>query len=146
MLYKSMLISHNTEHYDDVITWKHFPRYWPFVWGIHSSPVNSPHKGQRRGALMFSLTCAWINGRVNNREAGDLRRHLAHYDVAVTCKTMFNGRFIDIYHSNHWNSRSHIIINPFDAEIFRDIYDNTVSADDLSLWFTRPIATMLSIV
>ena len=30
---------------DDVIKWKYFPRYWPFVWGIHRSPVNSPHKG-----------------------------------------------------------------------------------------------------
>ena len=39
--------------YDDVIKWKHFPRYWPFVRGIHRSPVNSPHKGQWRGALMF---------------------------------------------------------------------------------------------
>ena len=39
----------------DVIKWKHFPRHWPFVRGIHRSPVNSPHKGQWRGALMFSL-------------------------------------------------------------------------------------------
>ena len=46
---------------DDVIKWIHFPRYWPFVRGIHRSPVNSPHKGQRRGALIFSLICAWIN-------------------------------------------------------------------------------------
>ena len=41
--------------HDDVIKWKHFPRYWPFVRGIHRSPVNSPHKGQWRGALIFSL-------------------------------------------------------------------------------------------
>ena len=46
-------------------------------------PVNSPHKGQWRGALMFSLICAWINRWVNNREAGDLRRHRGHYDVNV---------------------------------------------------------------
>ena len=39
--------------HDDVIKWKHFPRYWPFVRGIHQSPVNSPQKGQWRGALMF---------------------------------------------------------------------------------------------
>ena len=61
--------------YGDVIKWKRFPRYWLFVWGIHRWPVNSRHKGQWRGALMFSLICAWINGGVNNREAGDLRRH-----------------------------------------------------------------------
>ena len=70
-------------HHDDVIKWKHFPRYWLFVRGIHRSSVNSPHKGQWRGALMSSLTCAWINGWVSNREAGDLRRHRAHYDVTV---------------------------------------------------------------
>ena len=70
-------------HHHDVIKWKHFPRYWPFVRGIHRAPVNSPHKGQWRGALMFSLIYARINGWVNNREAGDLRRHRAHYDVMV---------------------------------------------------------------
>ena len=71
--------------HDDVIKWKHFPRYWPFVRGIHRSPVNSLHKGQWRGVLMFSLICTWINGRVNNREAGNLRRYHAHYDVTVMC-------------------------------------------------------------
>ena len=70
-------------NHDDVIKWKHFPRYWPFVRGIHRSPVNSQHKGQWRGALMFSLICACINGWVSNREAGDLRRYRAHYDVIV---------------------------------------------------------------
>ena len=69
--------------HDYVIKWKHFPRYWPFVRGIHRSPVNSPHKGQWRGALIFSLICARINGWVNKRPAGDLTRHLAHYDVIV---------------------------------------------------------------
>ena len=54
-----------------------------FVRGIHRWPVNSPHKGQWRGALMFSLICARINGWVNNGKAGDLRRHRAHYDVIV---------------------------------------------------------------
>ena len=57
--------------HDDVIKWKHFPRYWPFVRGIHRSPVNSPHKDQWRGALMFSLICVWINSWANNRVAGD---------------------------------------------------------------------------
>ena len=35
---------------------------------------------------MCSLICVWINSWVNNREAGDLRRYRAHYDVTV----MFN--------------------------------------------------------
>ena len=79
----SMTYTTGTWHHDDVIKWKHFPRYWPFVRGIHRSPVNSPHKGQWRGVLMFSLICTRINGWVNNSEAGDLRRHRAHYDVTV---------------------------------------------------------------
>ena len=56
-------------------------RYLPFVRGVHRSPVISPHKGQWRGTLMFSLICAWINGWVNNREADDLWPHRPHYDV-----------------------------------------------------------------
>ena len=55
--------------------WRHemeiFPRYWPFV------------RVKWRRALMFSLICAWTNGWVNNREAGDLRRRRAHYNVTV---------------------------------------------------------------
>ena len=69
--------------HDDVIKWKHFPRYWAFVREIHRSPVNSPHKGQWRGALMLSLICARINGWVNNGEAHDLRLNQVHCDVIV---------------------------------------------------------------
>ena len=47
------------------------------------SPVNSTHKGQWPEALRFSLICAWLNGWVNNREAGDLRRNRIHYGVTV---------------------------------------------------------------
>ena len=76
--------------------------YWPFVRGIHRLPVNSPHKGQWRGALMFSLICPWINGWVNNREAGDLRFHGAHYDVIVMKAEL-----------SHWNTFSfHMLYNP----------------------------------
>ena len=82
--------------HDDVIKWKHFPRYWPFVRGIHRSQVNSPHKGQWRGALMFSLICTRINGWVNNGEAGDLRRRRAHYDVTVMIYEIF-GRGLMIW-------------------------------------------------
>ena len=71
------------KRHDDVVKWKHIPRYWPLVRRIHRSPVNSPHKGQWRGASTFSLICTRINGWVNNREAGDLRRHHARYYVTV---------------------------------------------------------------
>ena len=69
--------------HDDFIKCKHFPRNWPFVWGIHRSTVNSSHKCQWRGALIFSLICVWINDWVKNREACDLRHYRAHYDVIV---------------------------------------------------------------
>ena len=70
-------------NHDDVIKWKPFLRCWPFVRGIHRSPVDSPHKGQWRGALMFCLICAWTDRWVNNGDAGDLRRHRANYDVTA---------------------------------------------------------------
>ena len=86
----SITPQHQTPHsctQDDVIKWRHFPCYfpcyWPFVRGIHWLPVNSPHKDQWHGALMFSLVCAWTNGWVNNRAVGDMRPHRAHYDVRV---------------------------------------------------------------
>ena len=73
----------NGEWHNNVIKWKRFPPYWPFVRGIHRLPLNSPHKGQWRGALMVSLICAWINGWVSNQDAGVLRRNRGHYDVTV---------------------------------------------------------------
>ena len=83
-LFWCFLFSRPVLKYDDVIKRKHFPRYWTLVRGIHRSAVNSPHKDQWRGALIVSLICAWMNGWVNNREVGDLRRQHAHYDVTVT--------------------------------------------------------------
>ena len=40
-------------------------------------------KGRWREALIISLICAWTNGWVNDRSAGDLRSHCAHYHVTV---------------------------------------------------------------
>ena len=62
-----------------------FSTFMNLLCECYRSPVNSPHKSQWRGALMFSLICTWMNGWVNNREAGDLRRHRTHYDVTVMC-------------------------------------------------------------
>ena len=67
-------VSHVHMNHDDVIKWKHFLRYWPFSRGIHRSLT-------RISDAFFDL--AWINGWVNNSEAGDLRRHRDHYDVIV---------------------------------------------------------------
>ena len=68
--------------HDDVIKWRHFPRHWPFVRGIHWSPVNSPHKGQWRGALVFSLIC--LNKRLSKQPWGWwFETPTPHYDVIV---------------------------------------------------------------
>ena len=94
----------NLEVNDDVIKWKIFPLYWPFVRGFHRSPVNFPHKGQWRGALMFSFICAWTNGWVNNLYAVDFRRHGTHYNVTLM-SAMFGSvhvhvASIDFLHKN----------------------------------------------
>ena len=69
--------------HDDVIRWKHFPRHWPFVRGFHGSPVNSLTQARYAELWCYLWSAPWINGWVNNRKAGDLRRHRAHYDVIV---------------------------------------------------------------
>ena len=88
--------------------WRHqmetFSASLTFCAGNSPIPVNSPHNGQWRGALMFSLICAWITIWVNNREAGDLRRHRGHYDVNVMKKkktTQFPKKFFQCYSSYH---------------------------------------------
>ena len=72
--------------------WRHQMETFPALLAVcaGNSPVTGdlPHKGQWRGALMFSLICAWVN----NRDVYDLRRHHAHSDVTVMgtkkCKEM----------------------------------------------------------
>ena len=71
--------------HDDIIKRKHFPCYWSFMRGIPQWPVNSPHKGQWHGTLMFYLICAWTNAWVNKQDPGDLRCHCAYYDITVMC-------------------------------------------------------------
>ena len=80
--------------HDEAMKWKYFPCYWPYVQGIHRSPVYSSHKGQWHGALMFSLISAWTNSWVSNRDASDLRCCCTHYDVTVMCL---------IHHIKIWN-------------------------------------------
>ena len=115
---------HHPCNHDDVIKWKHFPRHWPFVRGIHRSPVNSPHKGQWRGALMFTLICARINGWVNTREAGDLRRYRAHCDVIV----MISGR--------HYCGASAPMTES--SEIFYLRLNKRLSQETWGWWFETP--------
>ena len=102
----NLLIYRAIHNHDDVTKWKHFPRNWPFVRGIHRFPANSSHKGQWRGALMFSLICIVINNWVNNREAGDLRRYRAHFDVIVVHKQCLYASKVwrTVQRLNHWTT------------------------------------------
>ena len=68
-------------NHDDVIKWKQYPRYWPFVrefTGHRWIPRTKPSDAE---LWCFLWSAPWMNGWVNTREAGDLRRHRAHYDV-----------------------------------------------------------------
>ena len=85
----------------------------------------SPHKGQWRGALMFSLICIWINDWVKNGEAGDLRRYGAHYDVIVMRYGIFQlpGSLYTRVHDHsvpHWLSLA--------AEVARQYYNDVTWA------------------
>ena len=77
-------------------------------------PVNSPHKGQWRGALMFSLICARINVWVNNREAGDLRRHRGYYDVTAMVSCLIA--------PNHNPTQCWVIINKAPSNTHFDVF------------------------
>ena len=77
-----------------------------------NSPVNSPHKGQWCGALMFSLIYAWTHGWVNNQDTDDLRFHWAHYDITVMGHA-FEGwtklyTMVDCL--THWGRVTHICV------------------------------------
>ena len=129
------------EHYDDIKR-KHFPRYWPFVRRIHQSPVYSPHKGQWRGALMFSLICAWINGWVKNPEAGDLRRHRAHYDITV----MFYVNWLKVIHADALDSCTihDQIINSYKVCVFFMWISPTCDSPIYLEWYKKQVSIPVS--
>ena len=102
--------------HDDVIKWKHFPRYRPFVKGIHRWLVDSLHKGQWRGALFFSMICDWTNGWTNNRDVGFGSCHRARYD------------FIVMYFDVLWYLAFQISFAEWPSDIFHgDFYDTYVA-------------------
>ena len=97
--------NHNSDVKMSTTWWRHqmetFSALLALCAGNSPVPVNSPHKGQWRGALMFTLICTGINDWVNNREAGDLRRHLDHYDVSVMMASQITSPLI-LYSHVYW--------------------------------------------
>ena len=121
------------EIHDDVVKWKLFPRYWPFVRGTTGHwwvPLTKASDAD----LWYILWSASTNGWANNRDAGDLRRHRARYDVTImTLRTTWredrqaiewtsfafsqtdgnmqqisNNRQNTIFHQNHYHQNTYM--------------------------------------
>ena len=106
------------QYHDDVIKWGHFPRHWPFVRGIHRSPVNSSHKGQWRGAFMFSLICVWINGWV--KQSWSWRFETLSRPLWRHCDAM-----------SYWTVLYHYPINTWrPCQNGRHVADSSIDSDD----------------
>ena len=120
--------------------------------------VNSPHKGQWRGTLMYSLICAWTNGWINNRDAGDLRRYRAHCDVTImffnnTPRSEQNG-----WHCANYIFECVLLINVFNVLVqmilsFVAMGQNKVVVSQVLVWpwtdsnpFSHPIMTQIRVV
>ena len=108
-----------------------------------NSPVNSPHKGQWRGALMLSLICACISGWVNNREAGDLRRHRVHYDVTVMYRfsimNIWSWRKDAVIHTG--DLKCNILLIPYNWYIIQFLmmsYYRQFATDICGTWNLKP--------
>ena len=71
---------------DDVIKWKHFPRYRPFMSGIRRS--YSLHKASDAEVWCFLWSAPEKKKRLS-RDAGDLRRYRSHYDVTTMASLYF---------------------------------------------------------
>ena len=124
-----------------VINWNIFHVTRPFVRGIHLTPVDSPHKGQRRAALMFSFIYGWVNGWAYNRDAGALRHHRAHFDVKIQIHvalvaitgTPFRVTYLSVKLLSHvWRSGT--------RRFHLRVFDLQMSCSDLNVWQDKRIA------
>ena len=97
----------NTMRFNSFSWWRHqmetFSALLAFCAG--NSPVTGEFPSQRpltQSFDVFFLICAWINDWVNNREAGDLKHHRAHYDVNVmSCTCQMHVHWLEITMYNH---------------------------------------------
>ena len=123
----SMMLKSNTIYFchDDVIEWKHLPRYWSFVWEFTGPRWIPLTKASDAELLCFLDLCMNKKVEKNNRHAGDLRRHRAHYDVTVMVITSdIDGLLCDthIYPSmisRHSNKRSYYFENDLSMTVLR---------------------------
>ena len=140
-------------YHDDVIKSKHFLCYWPFVRGLHWSLEDSPHKGQWHRALMFSLICAWTNGWVNNRNAGDLRRHCTHCDITVMTSPIpsplnFRACSVDWHQKWIWSRDYNVLlitlyISRVDSRFAPSQWETALLCNDVSHWLGANLKSAL---
>ena len=87
----------------DLTWWRHQMETFSGLLALFSGnlPVTGEFPSQRpvTQSVMFSLICTWINGWVNNRDAGDFRRHRTHYDVTVMLNNIV---WSTKAYTNHW--------------------------------------------
>ena len=106
-----------------VLWWRHQMKLFSalLAFSAGNSPLNSPHKGQWLGALILSLIFAWTSGLVDNRDAGDLRRHGALYDVTVI---ILNFKILVMDIDIVWYIHSSYCVSTMWVNIFKVIKDN----------------------
>ena len=112
----------------DVIKWKHFPRYWPFVRGIHPSPVNFLTKRPvKQSSDVFFGLCTYVH----NWDPGVLRHHRATYDVTLMMPFRKDPR---VYGTKHrWNFLSPLMKIKYHGNSYRELGNTVKHAYD---WVT----------
>ena len=146
--------------HDDAIKWKHFPRYWPFVKGIHWSPVNSPYKGHWRGTLMFFFYLH-LNKRLSklsrrrwfetpSRPLGrhcnvlyGTKLHFENVVVSVTSSLIKSSFFFSWYMYNNINTQSYSV--PWEGEPVKQCLSSWYYIAKAILFYTKHIDNSVNI-
>ena len=93
------------KRHDDVIKWKHFRVNGPLCREFTGHRWVPLTKASDAELWCFLWYVPWINGLVNNREAGNLRAHRAHYDVIVMLRYVCHSMW------NHWGRVTQICVS-----------------------------------
>ena len=76
-----------SHHHDDVIKFKHFLRYWPFVWGIHRTPVTGEFPTQRPVTRSFGDLRPRSLWRHCNARSDNVNKTAKNRRLPILCHT-----------------------------------------------------------
>ena len=124
------------ESHDDVIKWKHFSRYWPLCGDCTGHRWIPLTKATDAELLCFLWSAPWINGWVNNREAGESRRHRAHHDVIL----MTLGLWDTLVSSWSWHT-----VYRADSRFAPSQWETALLCNDVSNWLGASLESALCI-